>query len=182
MNKSTELNLWMNLRNPDEIYSKRIIIKKNEYLLAEGMMDCHIYIVEDGAFKVYYISDYQEQIVRFGYPDSIIISPESFFDGKQSKFYIQALKNSVMLRIHRDDFYDYIKQDISYLLQYIQTLEATMSQLIAREIDLLTVSPVERYNRVYRRSPQLFQHIPAKYIASYLRMTPETLSRIRAQK
>lgn len=50
---------------------------------------------------------------------------------------------------------------------------------IEREIDILTFSPAERLNRVQERSPHLFQEIPSKYIAAYLRMTPETLSRIR---
>ena len=50
-----------------------------------------------------------------------------------------------------------------------------------REIDLLTTDAAERYRRVWKRSPRLFQEIPAKYIANYLRMSPETLSRIRAQ-
>ena len=48
-----------------------------------------------------------------------------------------------------------------------------------RERDILTSSPLERYNRVLKRSPLLFQEIPNKYIADYLRMTPETLSRIK---
>jgi CRP-like cAMP-binding protein len=52
-------------------------------------------------------------------------------------------------------------------------------QQMERERDILTSSPLERYKRVLARSPQLFQEIPNKYIASYLRMTPETLSRIK---
>ncbi len=182
MNAPKELNLWANLRNPDEIYSERITIQRDEYLVAEGMVDQYLYIVEEGAFKIYYINEYQEQIIRFGYPDSIMNSPVSFFTGAPSEFYIQALKKSVLLRIHRNDFYDYIKQNSTFLLQYTQALEAIVTQLITRETDLLTASPTERYQRVFKRSPQLFQHIPAKYIASYLRMTPETFSRIRAQK
>lgn len=182
MSAPSEQNLWTNIRNPEEIYSERIEIQKNEYLVAEGMVDRFLYIVEEGAFKIYYIAEYQEQIVRFGYPNSIMNSPVSFFTGTQSEFYIQAIKNSVVLRIHRKDFYEYIQQNNAYLLQYTQALEAIITQLITRETDLLTVSPTERYNRVFKRSPQLFQHIPAKYIASYLRMTPETFSRIRAQK
>ena len=63
--------------------------------------------------------------------------------------------------------------------QYQILLEELFAQQIEREIDILTHSPVERYKRVLERSPQLFQEIPAKYIASYLRMTPETLSRIQ---
>lgn len=58
-------------------------------------------------------------------------------------------------------------------------LESFVLQQMERERDILTSSPMERYNRVLKRSPQLFQEIPNKYIASYLRMTPETLSRIK---
>ena len=61
----------------------------------------------------------------------------------------------------------------------ISLIENLIVQQLEREIDILTTSPEERYNRVLKRSPKLFQQIPAKYIASYLRMTPETLSRIR---
>ncbi|WP_338126498.1 hypothetical protein [Tenacibaculum piscium] len=61
---------------------------------------------------------------------------------------------------------------------WMRLLESFMYQQIEREIDLITYSPQKRFNRVFKRSPQLFQEIPQKYIASYLRMTPETLSRI----
>ncbi len=50
---------------------------------------------------------------------------------------------------------------------------------LEREKDILIHSPRKRYERVLKRSPQLFQEIPHKYIASYLRMSPETLSRIK---
>jgi hypothetical protein len=58
-------------------------------------------------------------------------------------------------------------------------LEEQLALQVAREIDLLTDSPTMRLERILKRSPQLFNEIPLKYIASYLRMTPETLSRIR---
>jgi CRP/FNR family transcriptional regulator, anaerobic regulatory protein len=58
-------------------------------------------------------------------------------------------------------------------------LETLLTQQIEREVDLLTASPTERLSRVLKRSPNLFQEVPLKYIANYLRMTPETLSRIR---
>ena len=66
-----------------------------------------------------------------------------------------------------------------------RTLWQTVTELliyeqIEREKDILTQSPLARYQRVLKRSPQLFQEIPNKYIASYLRMTPETLSRIKS--
>ena len=58
-------------------------------------------------------------------------------------------------------------------------LESLFLDQFEREIDLLTASPEERYLRVLKRSPKVFQEVPHKYIAEYLRMTPETLSRIK---
>jgi hypothetical protein len=54
-----------------------------------------------------------------------------------------------------------------------------ITQQVERTIDLLTSSFSERLERVLKHSPDLFKEIPLKYIASYLRMTPETLSCIR---
>ena len=58
-------------------------------------------------------------------------------------------------------------------------LENLVCQLLEREIDILTTSPIERYRRVLKRSPTLFQEIPHKHIANYLRMSAETLSRLK---
>ena len=60
-----------------------------------------------------------------------------------------------------------------------ENVDSIMAAQIEREIDILTNSPKERYLRVLKRSPQLFQEIPNKHIASYLRMSPETLSRMK---
>ena len=62
---------------------------------------------------------------------------------------------------------------------WIAILENLVQQQMDREKDLLIDSPLERYNRVLKRSPKLFQEIPHKYIANYLRMSPETLSRLK---
>ncbi|MCH5717306.1 cyclic nucleotide-binding domain-containing protein [Niabella hibiscisoli] len=58
-------------------------------------------------------------------------------------------------------------------------LEGLVVQQIEREKDLLIQSPRERYERVLKRSPQLFQEVANKYIAAYLRMSAETLSRLK---
>jgi CRP/FNR family transcriptional regulator, anaerobic regulatory protein len=62
---------------------------------------------------------------------------------------------------------------------WIKILEDLVIQQIEREKDLLTASPKERFERVLKRSPILFQEISNRHIANYLRMTPETLSRLK---
>ncbi|MNY13906.1 hypothetical protein D3C86_1470610 [compost metagenome] len=81
--------------------------------------------------------------------------------------------------IRKEDFMQWIYSDIAYTQLWARLMEDLVVQQMEREIDLLTTAPKTRYERVLARSPQLFQQIPNKYIASYLRMSPETLSRLK---
>jgi hypothetical protein len=65
------------------------------------------------------------------------------------------------------------------MLYWQSVLESLILQQMNREIDLLISSPKERFDRVLARSPRLFQEVASRYIANYLRMKPETLSRLK---
>ena len=77
------------------------------------------------------------------------------------------------------NFLQLVAQDPQLMLIWQQIQSQMIYQQMEREIDILTYSPLKRYQRVLKRSPHLFQEIPSKYIASYLRMSPETLSRLK---
>ena len=102
-----------------------------------------------------------------------------FFNETPSEFYIQAIRQTKVIAIPKIVFKTFVNNSLENLQVYNAILEQLIIQQIEREVDILTHSPIERLKRVQARSPQLFQEIPAKYIAMYLRMTPETLSRIR---
>lgn len=155
------------------------VISKGQFLIKEGEPEKNLYFVTSGAIRVFYLSEFEEQTIRFGYQGSFINSLSSFIKGTPSEFYIQAIRKTTVKSISKEKLQALVNQNSETLIQYIQLLETLVTQQIDREIDLLITSPVERLNRVLQRSPNLFQHIPLKYIASYLRMTPETLSRIR---
>ena len=74
---------------------------------------------------------------------------------------------------------EFIYRDENNLKVWTKILEDLVIQQIEREKDLLVSSPKERYERVLRRSPILFQEVSNRHIANYLRMTPETLSRLK---
>ncbi len=155
------------------------IFAKGEMILREGEVEKNLYYIESGAVRAFLLNEFEELTVRFGYKGSIINSLASFYSGKPSEFYLEAIRKSTVKVLSKEKVYELVNANEENLRGYISLLELTTIQQIEREIDILTVSPAERLKRVLQRSPLLFQEIPLRYIASYLRMTPETLSRIR---
>ncbi|MGC4104609.1 Crp/Fnr family transcriptional regulator [Ferruginibacter sp.] len=155
------------------------VFAKGEFLLREGETEKHLYMVVSGAIRVLYLSEFEEQTIRFGYEGSLINSLSSFIKSAPSEFYIEAIRKTTIKMIAKEDFLQLVHKDHETLSQYVSLLELLLTQQIDREIDLLITSPSERLKRVLERSPNVFQQVPLKYIASYLRMKPETLSRIR---
>ena len=154
-------------------------IQKGEFLIKEGEIERNIYLIKTGAVRVFYLTEYKEQTIRLCYEGSLINSLSSFLKEKPSEFNLEAIRKTTLKIIPKDKLLLLINKNTESLQQYIKLLETLVTQQIDREIDLLIASPIERLNRVLERSPNLFQQIPLKYIASYLRMKPETLSRIR---
>ncbi|WP_326983086.1 Crp/Fnr family transcriptional regulator [Chryseobacterium sp. MYb264] len=161
------------------IFSEERKLKRNEYLKISGSIDTQIYFIKNGSVRIFITDQNEERIIRFGYSGNIVVSLDSFLSGKPSEFFIQAIKKTDVLVASKKDFYRFIKSNDENLKLWTLILEDLVLQQIEREKDLLMNSPKERLERVLKRSPGLFQEIPSKYIANYLRMSPETLSRLQ---
>ncbi len=159
--------------------SPKRVLKRNEFLTRKGSVERNMYIVESGSLRIFVRNNSGEITLRFGYKGSWMTSFPSFLTGKPSGFYIQAIKKSKLLVIQKKDFNHFIRSSRENSELWIKMLEEFAVQQLDREIDVLTRSPLERYKRLLERSPAVFQEIPNKYIASYLRMSPETLSRLK---
>ena len=134
--------------------------------------------VETGSLRIFVLDDYEEQIIRFGYENDLIVSLDSFLSEKPSDFYIQAIKKTTVKVIPKKKFVEFINLNETNKQIWTKILEDLILQQLEREKDILTSSPKARFERVLKRSPKLFQEIPNKHIASYLRMKPETLNRL----
>jgi CRP-like cAMP-binding protein len=162
-----------------DLYEKSTTIQRNEYLKVGGSIDTNVYFVESGSLRIFVLDDFQEQIIRFGYENDLIVSLDSFLTEKPSDFYIQAIKKTVLKVIPKEKVIKRINLNETNKLAWNKILEDLIMQHIEREKDILTSSPKVRFERVLKRSPKLFQEIPNKHIANYLRMSPETLSRLK---
>jgi|SRR6218665_164063 len=161
-----------------ELSDKEITINRNEFLKIKGSIDNNLYYIESGSLRIFVLDDCEEQTIRFGYKENLIVSLDSFLTGKPSDLYIQAIKKTVIKVVTKTQIDKFLEIE-SNRKSWIKILENLVLQQMEREIDILTNSPKERYERVLKRSPQLFQEIPNKHIANYLRMSAETLSRLK---
>lgn len=161
------------------LFEKTVTVERNQFLKTEGSTDTNIYFVESGSLRIFITDGGEERTIRFGYQNNIIVALDSFFTEKPSDFYIQAIKKTTVKVISKETFMAFVNGSQENLKVWLEILEDLVLQQIEREKDLLVQSPRERYERVLKRSPQLFQEIPNKHIANYLRMTPETLSRLK---
>ncbi len=164
--------------NTRNLWNNKQRLKRNEYLNKEGVINSNLYFISKGTFRIYTVHGENEHTIRFGYQNNMITAIDSFIHDQPSQFYIQALKESEVYSISKQSFKNLIKEKKEYQQAYEAILEQLILQQMEREMDLLIADPKERYKRVLKRSPQLFQEIPLKYIAAYLRMAPETLSRM----
>ena len=152
---------------------------RNAMLKTEGSVDTNIYYIESGSIRIFLYSEAEEHTIRFGYEHNFITALDSFISGQSSDLYMQAIRETEVKWVSKARYMEIIHSKPEYIALYNQLLEQLVLQQMEREQDLLINSPEERYRRVLKRSPKLFQEVPHKYIASYLRMTPETLSRVK---
>ena len=167
--KLEEQNLW----------EEEVTLERNHFLKVSGSIDTNFYYVVAGSLRIYTLTDFEEHTIRFGYQGNFIAALDSFITKQPSMYYIQALKKSRLKFITKASFDNFLQSSPGNTQLWNTMMGLLIVDLLEREQDILISSPLERYKRVLKRSPQLFQEIPHKYIAAYLRMTPETLSRLK---
>jgi len=153
--------------------------KKGEYFLKENDLCNRIGFVDKGFFNFFYLIEGVQHIRGFFYPHEFISNYPCFLLENKSKFYIQALEDSSVTFIHRDDLLMLYKT-----LPKIKELSRTIVENLYMEVSekyesFFLKSPEERYLELINKRPNFFQRVPQYMIASYLGMTPEGLSRIR---
>lgn len=173
------LDHFKKLFDEHDLWEEEIELKRYEYLKVQGTANTNLYYMISGSMRAYIIDEFEEHTIRLGYKDNLIAAMDSFVTEKPTNLYLQALKKCRLKVMSKKRLMEFLNSDPELIKLWVRFLELGIYQQMEREQDILTSSPLERYKRVLKRSPQVFQKIPDKYIASYLRMTPETLSRIK---
>ena len=155
------------------------IKRKHELLVAEQVCN-DLYFITKGCMRSYYIdSKGVEQIYQIRMDNNWISDLESFFSHKPSKYYIQALEDTSMLRISNKRL-EQLLLEIPSLERYFRILfQKAYINALDRLNSTMRDTALDRYNTLLKEHPEVFKRVPLIYIASYLGVTPESISRIR---
>ena len=171
---------------PDEVaefaacWNQPIQLRRGDFLVQPGRVEARLCLVRHGLLRIYYpTTPGEETCVGFGHAGSLLCAFPSFVTGQPSAYAIQALRQSELLAIGRADFVAFLNRCPALARYWQAELESALVGRMEHEIDLLLPEPAQRLARLRARNPGIFQVVPRKYLASYLRMTPETLSRLR---
>lgn len=156
------------------------IIKRNQYLLREGERCGYEYFVINGCLRSFYRDENaNEHTTLFAIEGWWTGNLKSFVKNTPSEFYIQAVEDTVVMRIHKKNM-DELYCKIPKLERYFRIL--LQNRLLATQDRIskhLSESALTRYSNFLALYPTLEQRVPAKHIASYLGITPTYLSRLR---
>ena len=155
-------------------------IKKKEYYLRPGDVCRATAYVNKGCFRRFEIGENnKENILNFALEDWWIGDLESFWNQTPGRFYIQALEDSELLLISREEFNRACERYPKYKAFHEEKMHRSHFATLKRMTVATSGSAEEKYLLLAKEQPQLFQRVPLHYIASYLGIEPESLSRLR---
>ncbi len=153
---------------------------KGHLLLPEGKVSHYFYFVRQGLVRIFYHKGKNEITEWLTMDGRFFLSITSFFKRAPSRLIIQLLEPSEILFIHHDAFMQLCREyhDVERLFRLMLTDSLLLSQQRVDSLQFETAR--QRYQKLLTSHPDIVQRVPLAYIASFLGITQETLSRIRA--
>lgn len=154
---------------------------KNTLLLSPGQRNSYYYVVETGILVNYYMRDTEEVVTSFTFHGDIVADFRTAVFKVKSTDYIKALSPVTVYRISVADF-DMLKKDNTILLALERKLIIAYTLLLDERLRFIQhTTALERYQFLMDHYPQLISTVSTRYIASYIGVKVETLSRIRGK-
>lgn len=155
-------------------------LKSNEFLLTQGEVCKDLLFVQKGCLRLYYLKDEIEVSVWFSFEHTSAIEVYSFISESPSNYFLQAIEDSEVLFINKNELDKLCTTQPKMQLMMKNFWEDVLLNLISRFTALQTDSAEKRYLDLLAKPPYM-KSIPLKYLASFIGVTPTSLSRIRKQ-
>ena len=177
-----EIKVSTELQQEFEQVWKPVSFNRRVFITEAGRVERYFYYVLAGVQALYIIDRRGEKVVLgFSYAGNFSGVYDSFIHERPSSFFLEALTPSKMLAVslnHYNSLFQKFPEMEKWGRIFYQNI---LLGRVSREVELLTLPASERYRQFMQRCPPELHLIPQKYLASYLNMTPETFSRLRAK-
>jgi len=166
-----------------KVLLERKEFSKGQFLFKQGEVCRQMFFIEKGFARVFYISRAGKEITAWFSTENDFVTPiDTFYQHKATQNNCELLEDSVVFSLQYSDLEKLLSNNPEVVnLAFLTSIEIAkkMSEFI---ISIKFQTAEERYNTLMQNYPYIFQRAPLVHIASYLGITPETLSRLRTQK
>lgn len=156
-------------------------LNKEELLLKHGHVCKHIYYVHKGFIRIFYYKEGKEVTEWLTGENHFFFSIESFFENTPSRLIIEALEDSEIIQLSKKGLDTLRKQNLEVANLMIEWISGSLVLSQKRMNSIQFETAKQRYDHVLKQQPEMLNKVPLQYIASFLGITQETLSRIRSK-
>lgn len=158
-------------------------VKKNELLVSQGELGQQLFFVKKGCFRIFFINEEGQESTRFlAFENHFASALVSFITENSSMEYVQALEDSEILYINRNDFFTLLETHPIWEKFYRHYLEFAYVTNTNRLMSFITMDAKTRYENLLKERPIIVKRLPNKVVASFLNISQETLSRLKSKK
>ncbi len=176
------LTVSKNLKQIIEQYFTSLQIPKNTIIEEEGKVPQHLYFINEGYMRSFYYDNDGDEVTTFlATPEQYMASFLSLSQQKISTENIEAITDCSLLKVSREEFLGIIEKHPEFRDYSLKIFEQAFSAMNQRANDLATLTAEQRYTQLLNNQGNILQNVPIQYIASFLGIKPQSLSRIRKQ-
>lgn len=151
-------------------------------LLKRGKVADRLYLIHKGCLRLYFYNNGNDITFQFFFENDIVASFDSLYFQQPSLFYLESIEPTEVSVVKREDFYRLIEESMDARKLYEENLIERFHNYQQLFLDHIKYTPQQRYEKLMKEEPQIIQRVPQHYIASYLGITPVSLSRIRNRR
>lgn len=168
------------IRTKIESFAEEVHFPKGTVLFSRNHLERTIYVIRRGVARAYLEVDGKEVTIWIGMENDILFSAQGYVYGKRGYETMELLEDSILYQIRLHDLMQLYEEDLELANWGRRFMEREFVKTEQRLIYALSLSATERYLLLLKEHPEVLQRVRLQHIASYLGVSPESLSRIRA--
>lgn len=163
-----------------QLYFEPVSFSKNTVIEGEGKVPDYLYYIVSGYLRLFYIDENGNEVTtHINCPPGFFTAYFHFINKTVSDHHVECITDCELLRITKENLDHLVKESQAMKDFSISVFQHSIAYNENRSRELSALNAEQRYLKLLKDYPEIIQHVPIQYIASFLGMKPESLSRIR---